>query len=170
MEMTGGVMEDFFCKKFNDNLSLSYILFNRVEQNVFNSSKRFNLSISELSMLEAINRSPIHGKMVGDIACELMIKPSSVTIAVNRLEKKGYVFRKRSESDGRQVYVNLTEKGRHADRIYKRFRKNMARDILEGMSDCEKLTLIECVERMNNFLLSRINKSILNRDGLKNTA
>ena len=131
IRMTGGVMEDFFCKKFNDNLSLSYVLFNRVEQNVFNSSKRFNLSISELSMLEAINRSPVHGKMVGDIACELMITPSSVTIAVN---------------------------------------KNMARDILEGMSDCEKLTLIKCVERMNNFLLNRINKSILNRDGLKNTA
>ena len=46
----------------------------------------------------------------------------------------------------------------------------MARDILKGMSDCEKLMLIECVDRMNDFLLSRINKSILNRDGLKNTA
>ena len=163
-------MEDFFCRKFNDSLSLSYVLFNRVEQNVFNSSKRFNLSISELSMLEVINKSPIHGKMIGDIAGELMITPSSVTIAVNRLERKGYVFRKKSETDGRQVFVNLTEKGRHADRIYKRFRKNMARDILKGMSDCEKLMLIECVDRMNDFLLSRINKSILNRDGLKNTA
>ena len=108
--------------------------------------------------------------MIGDIAGELMITPSSVTIAVNRLERKGYVFRKKSETDGRQVFVNLTEKGRHADRIYKRFRKNMARDILKGMSDCEKLMLIECVDRMNDFLLSRINKSILNRDGLKNTA
>ena len=163
-------MEDFFCKKFNDNLSLSYVLFNRVEQNVFNSSKRFNLSISELSMLEVINKSPIHGKMIGDIAGELMITPSSVTIAVNRLERKGYVFRKKSETDGRQVFVNLTEKGRHADRIYKRFRKNMARDILKGMSDCEKLMLIECVDIMNDYLLSKINKSILNRDGLKNTA
>ena len=148
-------MEDFFCKKFNDSLSLSYVLFNRVEQNVFNSSKRFNLSISELSMLEVINKSPVHGKMIGDIAGELMITPSSVTIAVNRLERKGYVFRKKSETDGRQVFVNLTEKGRHADRIYKRFRKNMARDILKGMSDCEKLMLIECVDRMNDFLLSR---------------
>lgn len=55
---------------------------------MFNSSKRFNLSVSELSMLEVINKSPVTGKVVGDIANELMITPSSVTIAVNRLEKK----------------------------------------------------------------------------------
>lgn len=163
-------MEDFFCKKFNDTLSTSYVLINRIEQNMFNSSKRFNLSVSELSMLEVINKNPITGKMIGDIANELMIKPSSVTIAVNRLEKKGYVARHKSETDGRQVYVNLTEKGRHADRIHKRFRKNMARDILCDMSDSEKCTLIKCMERMNDFLLNKINRSTLNRDGLKNSA
>ena len=127
-------MEDFFIKKFNDTLSTSYVLLNRYEQNMFNSSKRFNLSVSELSLLEVINRSPVIGKMVGDIASELMITPSSVTIAVNRLEKKGYVERHKSETDGRQVYVNLTERGRHADRIHKRFRKNMAKDILCDMA------------------------------------
>ncbi|MEE0930309.1 MAG: MarR family transcriptional regulator [Acutalibacteraceae bacterium] len=163
-------MEDFLLRKFNDTLSTSYILMNRVEQNVFNSSKRFNLSVSELSMLEVINKNPVTGKMVGDIASELMITPSSVTIAVNRLEKKGYVARHRSETDGRQVYVNLTEKGRHADRIYKRFRKNMAKDIFCGMEDEEKCTLIKCIERMNNFLLNKINRSILNRESFKNSA
>lgn len=121
-------------------------------------------------MLEVINKSPVTGKMIGDIANELMIKPSSVTIAVNRLEKKGYVARHKSETDGRQVYVNLTEKGRHADRIHKRFRKNMARDILFDMNDNEKCTLIKCMERMNGFLLNKINRSTLNRDGLKNSA
>lgn len=163
-------MEDFFCKKFNDTLSVSYILMNRFEQNVFNSSKRFNLSVSELTMLEIINKSPVTGKMVGDIANELMITPSSVTIAVNRLEKKGYVARKRSETDGRQVYVNLTEKGRHADRIHKRFRKNMANDILCDMNDNEKNVLIMCMERMNNFLAKRINKDIMERYGLEHSA
>ncbi len=163
-------MEDFFCKKFNDALSNSYILINRIEQNMFNSSKRFNLSVSELSMLEVINKSPVTGKVVGDIANELMITPSSVTIAVNRLEKKGYVARHKSKTDGRQVYVNLTEKGRHADRIHKRFRKNMARDILCDMNENEKCTLVKCMERMNNFLLNKINRSLVNKDGLKKSA
>ena len=162
-------MEDFFNKKFNDTLSTSYVLLNRFEQNMFNSSKRFNLSVSELSMLEVINKSPVTGKMVGDIATELMITPSSVTIAVNRLEKKGYVARHKSETDGRQVYVNLTERGRHADRIHKRFRKNMAKDILCDMKESEKCTLIKCMERMNKFLTNKIN-SANNKEALKKSA
>lgn len=163
-------MEDFFCRKFNDTLSVSYVLINRFEQNIFNSSKRFNLSVSELSMLEVINKNPVTGKMVGDIASELMITPSSVTTAVNRLEKKGYVERKRSEIDGRQVYVNLTEKGRHADRIHKRFRKNMAYDILSGMNESEKHALIKCMEKMNDFLLKKINRNTSGQSGLRNSA
>ncbi|MEE0265004.1 MAG: MarR family transcriptional regulator [Acutalibacteraceae bacterium] len=162
-------MEDFFIKKFNDTLSASYVLLNRFEQNMFNSSKRFNLSVSELSMLEVINKSPVTGKMVGDIATELMITPSSVTIAVNRLEKKGYVARHKSETDGRQVYVNLTERGRHADRIHKRFRRNMAKDIFCGMKESEKCTLIKCMERMNKFLTNKINGAT-NKETIKKSA
>ena len=107
--------------------------------------------------------------MIGDIATELMITPSSVTIAVNRLEKKGYVARHRSEIDGRQVYVNLTERGRHADRIHKRFRKNMAKDILCDMSETEKRTLVKCMERMNAFLKNKININ-QNRETLNKSA
>ncbi|MEE1155714.1 MAG: MarR family transcriptional regulator [Acutalibacteraceae bacterium] len=163
-------MEDSFIRKFNDTLSTSYVLYNRIEQIMFNSSKRFNLSVSELTMLEVINKSPVTGKMIGDIAHCLMITPSSVTIAVNRLEKKGYVARHRSATDGRQVYVNLTEKGRHADRIHKRFRKNMAKDIVRDMTLEEKNILLKCIERMNNFLLRKIAKSSFEKDGLTHSA
>ena len=155
-------MEDVFCKKFNDKLSVSYILVSHMEQNVFNSSKRFNLSLSELAMLEVINKNPVDGRMISDIANELMITPSSVTSAVNRLAVKGYVERHRSLKDARMVYVNLTEKGRHADRIHKRFRRNMAMDILKDMNDHEKNMLIYCIERMNNFFLKKIDKSVSN--------
>ena len=152
------MMEDIFCKKFNDNLSVSYILLSHMEQSVFNSSKRFNVTLGELTMLEVINKNPIEGRMISDIATELMITPSSVTSAVNRLTLKGYVERHRSKTDGRMVYVNLTEKGRHADRIHKRFRRNMAKDVLKDMNEHEKNVLIDCIQRMNNFFLQKINK------------
>ncbi|MEE0059399.1 MAG: hypothetical protein UE295_01090, partial [Acutalibacteraceae bacterium] len=77
--------------------------------------------------------------------------------------------RHKSETDGRQVYVNLTERGRHADRIHKRFRKNMAKDILCDMKESEKCTLIKCMERMNKFLTSKIN-SATNKELLKKSA
>ena len=158
-------MEDSFIKQFNDTLSTSYVLYNRIEQIMFNSSKRFNLSVSELTMLEVINKSPVTGKMIGDIAHSLMITPSSVTIAVNRLEKKGYVARHRSTTDGRQVYVNLTEKGRHADRIH-----CSSMVISREISLAKFSILLRCIERMNNFLLRKIAKSSFEKDGLTHTA
>lgn len=151
-------MNDSFCRRLSEGITQSYTLFNKVEQSMLTKSKKFNLSISELHLIEVINKNPIRGKMISDIASELMITPSSVTIAVNKLEKKGYVVRKKSLEDGRQVYVNLTDKGRHADRIHKRFHKNLARSISEGMTVQEKNILIDCIDRMNMFLLQRIKR------------
>lgn len=151
-------MNDSFCRHLSEGITQSYTLFNKVEQSMLTKSKKFNLSISELHLIEVINKNPIRGKMISDIASELMITPSSVTIAVNKLEKKGYVVRKKSLEDGRQVYVNLTDKGRHADRIHKRFHKNLARSISEGMTVQEKNILIDCIDRMNMFLLKRIKR------------
>lgn len=151
-------MTENFCDRLNEVITQSYTLASRVEQNMLTKSKRFDLSISEIHLLEIINKSPICGKMIGEIASELMVTPSSVTISVNRLEKKGYVIRKKSLQDGRQVYVNLTDKGRHADRIHKRFHKSLAKSITKGMTLQEKEILLGCIDRMNIFLAGRVRK------------
>jgi DNA-binding MarR family transcriptional regulator len=42
----------------------------------------------------------------------LQVHPTSVTSAVDRLERQGYVRRTRSDSDRRQVLASITEAGR----------------------------------------------------------
>jgi DNA-binding MarR family transcriptional regulator len=56
-------------------------------------SKRGNLSLGELSE-------------------EMCLHPSTVTGVVDRLEKKGYVVRDRTEKDRRVINVQLTPKGK----------------------------------------------------------
>lgn len=153
--MTG----DYFCSRLGEVFTQSYTLFNRVEQNMLSRSKRLDLSISEMHLIEVINKNPLRGRMVGEIANELMITPPSVTSAVNKLEKRGYVVRKKSLEDGRQVYVTLTDKGKHADRMHKRFHKSMAKSIADGMTHKEKNILLGCIDRMNAFLTDRIQKT-----------
>ena len=97
-------MGEDFCDRLNFVLEQSYSLFSRVEQNTLMRSKRFNLSISELHLIEVINKNPIRGRLIGDIAGELMITPSSVTIAVNKLVKKG-LCRQEKKSGGRKAGV-----------------------------------------------------------------
>lgn len=151
-------MEDSFHTRLSDAMGKSYILFSRVEQSMLAKSKRFNLSICELNFIEVINKNPLVGRTIGEIASELMITPASVTATVNKLEKKGYVTKKRSISDGRQVYVQLTENGKHADRVHKRFHRSMANTISQSMSDSEKELLVSCIDRINSFLNLRLKK------------
>jgi DNA-binding MarR family transcriptional regulator len=49
---------------------------------------------------------------VGELATRERIQPPSMTRIVNVLEGGGYVTRRAHESDGRQVVVSISEKGR----------------------------------------------------------
>lgn len=163
-------MADYFSDRLSEVFTQTYTLFNRVEQNMLTRSKKMNLTISEFHLIEAINKNPLRGRMISELAAELMITPPSVTSAVNKLEKKGYVVRKKSIEDGRQVYVVLTDDGKHVDRIHKRFHKSMAKSISAGMNTQEKNLVLGCIDRMNEFLKQRVNKSSNYSKELKKSA
>lgn len=52
------------------------------------------------------------GLTIGAIADRLALEPSTITPAVKRLEAGGFLSRRRSATDERQVEVYLTDKGR----------------------------------------------------------
>jgi DNA-binding MarR family transcriptional regulator len=51
-------------------------------------------------------------KNQNEILQDLLIKPATLTGLLVTLEKKGLIVRHRGESDGRNKYVNLTDKGK----------------------------------------------------------
>ncbi|WP_298373457.1 MarR family transcriptional regulator [uncultured Bradyrhizobium sp.] len=52
------------------------------------------------------------GQMISAIADRLALEPSTITPLVKRLESAGFVVRRRSEQDERQVGVHLTDSGK----------------------------------------------------------
>ncbi len=67
------------------------------------------LSLSQMTVLGTLHR---HGEMtVGDLAAHERVQPPSMTRTVDCLETDGYVRRRASESDGRQVR-GLPDRGR----------------------------------------------------------
>lgn len=149
---------DSFDEQLNFVLSQSYGLITRIEKHSLSRSKKFKFTLSELKMLEAVSAGGEKGRLIGSIAQDLYITPSTVTIGVNRLEKKGYVVRKRGEDDGRHVYVHLTDTGKHAVRVHKRFHKSFANSISKDITEEEREMLIKCIEGMNEFIADRIKK------------
>lgn len=109
-------------------------------------------------MLQAIGKNKEKGRTISELAAERYITLSSVTIAVNKLARKGYVLKTKAQRDGRVVYARLTERGERVDRLYRRFHQSLAHNMVEGFSEEEKQVLLKGIGRLNNFLQHRIEK------------
>jgi DNA-binding MarR family transcriptional regulator len=68
------------------------------------------LSLGAMAVLGCLYR---HGELsVGQLAAHERVQPPSMTRTVNCLEEGGYVARRPHDTDGRQVVVALTDRGR----------------------------------------------------------
>ena len=68
------------------------------------------LSLGAMAVLGALHR--LGDLTVGELAAHERVKAPSMTRTVNCLEDGGHVVRRPHETDGRQVVVSLSEKGR----------------------------------------------------------
>lgn len=80
-----------------------------IEESELKKSQFNDLSITEMHTIEAIGM--YKKKTTSEVAKELSITVGTLTIAINRLVKKGYVERLRSEDDRRVVKLGLSKKG-----------------------------------------------------------
>jgi DNA-binding MarR family transcriptional regulator len=72
---------------------------------------------------------------LGELSKRMYLHPSTLTAAVDRLEKKGYVLRNRIEKDRRVINVQLTPKG---NRLAKRAPKPIQGKMIYGLRKLEK--------------------------------
>jgi DNA-binding MarR family transcriptional regulator len=75
-----------------------------------------------------------------------------VTVSLNRLEKKGYIERYRSERDRRVVNVSLSNRGRLLYRLHQSFHRKMIKRFLADMSDDSVKILQTGLENLHTFL------------------
>jgi len=72
---------------------------------------------------------------LGELSKRMYLHPSTLTAAVDRLEKKGYVFRNRIEKDRRVINVQLTPKG---NSLAKRAPKPIQGKMIYGLRKLKK--------------------------------
>jgi DNA-binding MarR family transcriptional regulator len=75
-----------------------------------------------------------------------------LTIAINRLVKKEYVERIRSEDDRRVVKLGLTKKGKLLYRVHQHFHREMVKGVLSQMSPEEEQALLKALKNLHDFL------------------
>lgn len=128
------ILNRLLIQLFNDIL--------HIEEKAMKNTEFTDLSITEIHTIEAIGTEG--NRTMGEIAHDLRITVGTLTTAINRLIKKGYVERKRIEEDRRVVLVSLTESGKSVFLTHSVFHKEMIDEILENFQgeDLEVLNKI----------------------------
>ena len=145
-----------FEEQLNEVIVDTYRSILRVEENILKRSDQTDLSISEIHMLEAVGKGKDRRRTISELAEVLNITLPSVTVAINKLMKKGYVEKVRGEEDGRIVYVSLTRQGRRIDSAHRYFHESMVRSIIRDMTESEMQALYKGVMILDAFLKEQL--------------
>lgn len=145
-----------FEEQLNEVIVDTYRSILRVEENILKRSDQTDLSISEIHMLEAVGKGKDRRRTISELAEVLNITLPSVTVAINKLMKKGYVEKVRGEEDGRIVYVSLTRQGRRIDAAHRYFHESMVRSIIRDMTESELQALYKGVMKLDTFLKEQL--------------
>ncbi|OTN76196.1 MarR family transcriptional regulator [Enterococcus sp. 8G7_MSG3316] len=142
MEPNLETVNDYLVSVFNDILV--------IEESELKKSQFKDLSITEMHTIEAIGM--YKKKTTTEVAKELSITVGTLTIAINRLVKKDYVERIRSEDDRRVVKLALTKKGKLLFRVHQHFHREMVKGVLSQMNPEEEKALLKALKNLHNFL------------------
>ena len=110
------------------------------------SIERTELGDSDFRVLEALlHKGPLPVNALGP---KVWLTPGSISVAVDRLVKKGLVSRKDHPGDRRIRQVELTAKGRAL--ITRGFREHAAamETVVSGLSKKERLTLLRLLKKL----------------------
>lgn len=138
---TEEVLNALLVQLFNDIL--------HIEEKSMKNTEFTNLSITEIHTIEAIGTEG--NRTMGEIAHDLRITVGTLTTAINRLIKKGYVERKRIEEDRRVVLVSLTDTGQAVFKAHSIFHKEMIDEIMENFEGYELEVLTKSLEKVTIF-------------------
>ena len=135
------VLNKLLVQLFNDIL--------QIEKNAMNNTEFKDLSITEIHTIEAIGKEG--NRTMGERANDLRITVGTLTTAINRLIKKGYVERKRIEEDRRVVVVYLTESGKKVFDEHTLFHKEMIDEVAKNFEDYELKVLTKALSKVSEF-------------------
>ncbi len=105
-----------------------------------------DITNNDMHVIEAIGVG--EPKNMSTIAKELSVTVGTLTIAMNSLVKKGYVYRKRGQEDRRVVYISLSDKGKGAYRRHEEFHRQMIEEILEDLTEEETKALVTTLKKL----------------------
>jgi DNA-binding MarR family transcriptional regulator len=111
---------------------------------------------SERQILNALNN--YDGRNQLDLVKATGLKPPTVSVALSKLEEKGYVKRVLNETDHRSVLVYLDERGKEYCTALRELLIGLQDDSLVGLTEIEVDNLLKSLNQIKRRLINRNNR------------
>ena len=122
---------------FNDVLQL--------EEDSLRAAGVTGLSMREIHILEAVCAAGEANTMTA-LARQLRVTVGSLTVAMNTLERKGYVTRQRSTSDKRRIHVLPTDRAWQVEDKHRDYHRQMTRAVMAAVPPEQLSAVVEGLE------------------------
>lgn len=142
------MVQDQNCEKLNKLIDETYKTIAEKEESKVRSNAHLNITNSELHLMEKISSFGEEGCTITMLAHSLSCALSSVTVAVNKLVKKGYVIKERCPTDKRELRVSFSKQGNKINTVHLYIHKRIGRGIAKSFTEEEQEILIRGLERI----------------------
>ncbi|WP_407271763.1 MarR family winged helix-turn-helix transcriptional regulator [Radiobacillus sp. PE A8.2] len=139
-------------KKQDPSLKLFVVLskaYRSISDQVAADIRKRGLNTTEFGVLELLyhqGEQPL--QKIGD---KILLASGSITYVVDKLEQKGYVSRKQSDSDRRITYASITQEGsRLLEEIFPGHWEQIE-SITAGLSEEEKHETIDMLKKLGTY-------------------
>ena len=110
-----------------------------------------DLSMREIHIIEAVCAAQEEDNTMTVLAATLRITVGSLTVAVNTLERKGYLVRRRSASDKRRVHVLPLPPALEVEKHHRDFHRRMVDAVTHAIPAEQLDVLIEGLRGINDY-------------------
>ena len=112
----------------------------RYETETFENSPLSNLTPTQVHYLDAIFH--LEDPKVSELASYLNVSKPTVTFALNKMEKQGFVTKIQSDDDRRFFSIHLTSKGKELAQLHDEIHKSYS-DLFKQVLDENELKTLE---------------------------
>ncbi len=122
-----------------------------------------DISVAEMHTLEGIG---LYGsRTMTETAAILGITTGTLTVAIDRLVRKGYVERRRDTVDRRVVRIRLTKKGKLAYRMHNKFHTLLVDRLVEPLDEQQRQVLLTTLASISGFITEQYQRYMHEQEG-----
>lgn len=135
--------------ELDDLMSNTFNAILRIEEKSLQNKLTEGLTITEVHTIVAVGLYETNPMNV--VATRLGVTLATLTTAINKLVKKGFIDRARCDQDRRRVLIRLTKRGRQVFRVHDLFHKRMIGDALADLTKEEEAVFAKALGKVRIF-------------------